>query len=47
MMFSKSKYKVLYMSHSTPCYPYKLGDERIEHSPAEKHLGELVYGRLA
>ena len=40
MMFSKSKYKVLHMSHSTPCYPYKLGDGRIEHSPTEKHLGD-------
>ena len=29
-----------------PRYQYKLGDERIEHSPTKKDLGELVDGKL-
>jgi len=29
-----------------PLYQYKVGDEKIEHSPAKKHLGILVAGKL-
>ena len=39
-----AKCKVLYMGHSNPQYQCKLGDRRIEHSPAEKDLGLLVDG---
>ena len=31
---------------ATPHYQYKLGDVRIEHSPAEKNLGVLVDDKL-
>ena len=46
MRFNKSKYKVLHLGHSNLHYQYKLGDERIEHSPVKKDLGVLVDGRL-
>jgi len=36
--FNKAKCKVLHLDHSNPCYQYRLGDERIENSPAEKDL---------
>ena len=39
MTFNKSKCKVLHLSHGNPHYQYKLGDVRMEHSPAEKDLG--------
>jgi len=44
MMFSKPKCKVLYLSCDSIHYEYKLGDVRIEHSPAGKGLGLLVGG---
>ena len=34
--FNKSKCKVLCLGHGNTCYLYKLGDVRVEHSPAGK-----------
>ena len=44
--FNRAKCKVLHLDHSSPHYQYKLGNERIEHSPAEKDLGVLVGGKV-
>ena len=41
MRFSKAKCKVLCMSHGNPHYQYKLGDESMEQSLAEKYLQVL------
>eukprot|EP00076_Gallus_gallus_P034794 XP_025000332.1 uncharacterized protein LOC112530480 [Gallus gallus] len=46
MRFNKYKYKILHLGHSNPHYQYKLGDKRIEHSPAKKDSRVLVDGKL-
>ena len=44
--FNKSKCKVLHLDRGNLHYQYKLGDKRIECSPAKKDLGVLVDGKL-
>ena len=46
MRFKKAKCKVLHLGQGNPHYQYKLGDERIEHSPTHKDLGLLVDGKI-
>ena len=42
MRFCKDKCKVLHLGRGNPLYQNKLGDVRIECSPAKKGLGVLV-----
>ncbi|KAK4815838.1 hypothetical protein QYF61_008441 [Mycteria americana] len=46
MKFNKSKCQILHLGRSNAGHTYRLGEEWLESSPAERGLGELVDSRL-
>ena len=47
MRYNKSKCKFLHLGQGNINYQYKLGDERMKHSPAKKDLRVLMDGNWA